>query len=42
MKKPFVGNGFGYVLYDGPHQIDAYNWRYIMDFTDAHGWTKRK
>ena len=42
VKKPFVGNGFGYVLYDGPHQIDAYNWRCIMDFTDAHGWTKRK
>ena len=42
VKKPFVGNGFGYVLYDGPHQIDAYNWKCIMDFTDAHGWTKRK
>lgn len=42
VKKPFVGDGFGYVLYDGPHQIDAYNWKCIMDFTDAHGWTKRK
>ena len=38
--KPFIGDGFGFVLYDGPHQIDLYNWNCIMDFTDAHGWTK--
>ena len=38
--KPFIGDGFGFVLYDGPHKIDLYNWNCIMDFTDAHGWTK--
>ena len=38
---PFIGDGFGYVLYKGKHQIDLYNWNCIMDFTDAHGWTKK-
>ncbi len=41
IKKPFIGDGFGFVLYDGKHQIDLYNWNQIMDFTDAHGWTKK-
>ncbi len=41
VNKLFVGDGFGYVLYDGKHQIDIHNWNYIMDFTDAHGWTKK-
>ncbi len=40
--KPYIGEGFGYVLYDGPHQIDLYNWNCIMDFTDSHGWTSKK
>ena len=38
--KQFIGDGFGFVLYEGKHKIDLYNWNCIMDFTDAHGWTK--
>lgn len=34
IKTPFIGEGFGYVLYDGPHQIDAYNWQQILNFAD--------
>ena len=41
VKTPLIGDGFGFVLYEGPHQIDLYNWNCIMDFTDAHGWTKK-
>ena len=40
VETPFVGDGFGFVLYNGTHKIDLYNWNCIMDFTDAHGWTK--
>ena len=40
VETPFIGDGFGFVLYKGPHKIDLYNWNCIMDFTDAHGWTK--
>jgi probable acetyl xylan esterase len=38
---PFIGDGFGFVLYDGKHDITLYNWNRIMDFADAHGWTKK-
>lgn len=41
IKTPFIGDGFGYVLYDGPHQIDLYNWNRILDFADANGWVKK-
>ncbi|MBP3357437.1 MAG: hypothetical protein J6K91_00880 [Opitutales bacterium] len=40
VETPFIGDGFGFVLYNGTHKIDLYNWNCIMDFTDAHGWTK--
>lgn len=41
IKTPFIGDGFGYVLYEGPHQIDLYNWNCILDFADANGWVKK-
>ena len=40
IKTPFMGDGMGYALYDGPHGIDAYNWNCILDFADANGWSK--
>jgi len=42
VETPYIGDGFGFALYKGPHKIDLYNWNCIMDFTDAHGWTKKK
>ncbi len=41
VKTPYNGDGFGFVLYDGKHDINLYNWNCIMDFSDKHGWTRK-